>query len=123
MTSYIRMTTVQEKAMCVLWFFETKSVIKTQRRYRTQCIVTDLINALPGNSYVNTVKQAAIDEAVFSMLSAASNSRNGVLCNQLLGYATVLTIELFSVWSVPRLYNEINRGSDRIFSGAVTIQS
>jgi hypothetical protein len=30
------MTTVQEKAICVLWFFETKSVIKMQRRYRTQ---------------------------------------------------------------------------------------
>jgi hypothetical protein len=30
------MATVQEKAMCVLWYFETKSVIKTQRRYRTQ---------------------------------------------------------------------------------------
>jgi hypothetical protein len=27
---------VQENAMCVLWFCETKSVIKTQRRYRTQ---------------------------------------------------------------------------------------
>jgi hypothetical protein len=24
------MATVQEKAMCVVWFFETKSVIKTQ---------------------------------------------------------------------------------------------
>jgi hypothetical protein len=24
------------EAMCVLWFFETKPVIKTQRRYRTQ---------------------------------------------------------------------------------------
>jgi hypothetical protein len=30
------MATVQEKAMCVLWFFETKFVIKMQRRYRTQ---------------------------------------------------------------------------------------
>jgi hypothetical protein len=30
------MATVQEKAMCVVWFFETKSVVKTQRRYRTQ---------------------------------------------------------------------------------------
>jgi hypothetical protein len=30
------MATVQEKAKCVLWFFETKSVIKMQRRYRTQ---------------------------------------------------------------------------------------
>jgi transposase len=34
--SYLKMATVQEKAMCVLWFFETHSVIKPQRRYRTQ---------------------------------------------------------------------------------------
>jgi hypothetical protein len=57
-------------------------------------IVTDLINAMPGNSYVNTVQLATIDEAVFSMSSASSNSRNGVLCDQMLGYATVLTKEL-----------------------------
>jgi hypothetical protein len=30
------MTTVQEKTMYVLWFFETTSAIKTQRRYTTQ---------------------------------------------------------------------------------------
>jgi hypothetical protein len=36
MTSYLKMTTVQEKALCVLSFFETKSVIIMQRRYRTQ---------------------------------------------------------------------------------------
>jgi hypothetical protein len=30
------MATVQKKAMCVLWFFETKSVIKMKNRYRTQ---------------------------------------------------------------------------------------
>jgi hypothetical protein len=36
MTSYLKMGTVQEKAMCVLWFFERNSVIKPQRRYRTQ---------------------------------------------------------------------------------------
>jgi transposase-like protein len=30
------MASVQEKAMCVLWFFEMKSVVKTQRRYATQ---------------------------------------------------------------------------------------
>jgi hypothetical protein len=30
------MATVQQKAMCILWFLKTKSVIKTQRRYRTQ---------------------------------------------------------------------------------------
>ncbi|GBM44411.1 hypothetical protein AVEN_128272-1 [Araneus ventricosus] len=29
------MATVQEKAMCELWVFETKSVITTQRRFRT----------------------------------------------------------------------------------------
>jgi hypothetical protein len=36
MMSYLKMATVREKATCVLQFFETKSVIKTQRRYRTQ---------------------------------------------------------------------------------------
>jgi hypothetical protein len=30
------MATVQEKAICVLCFFETNSVIKKQCRYRTQ---------------------------------------------------------------------------------------
>jgi hypothetical protein len=30
------MVTVQEKAMYVFWFFETKSVIKMIRRHRTQ---------------------------------------------------------------------------------------
>jgi hypothetical protein len=33
-------------------------------------ILTDLINALPGNGSVNTVQHAKIDEAVFSMSSA-----------------------------------------------------
>jgi hypothetical protein len=33
-------------------------------------IVTHLINVLPGNSSVNTVQHATIDEAVFSMSSA-----------------------------------------------------
>jgi hypothetical protein len=36
MMSYLKMATVQEEAMCVLRFFVTKSVIKKQRRYRTQ---------------------------------------------------------------------------------------
>jgi hypothetical protein len=72
-------------------------------------IVTDLINALSGYSYVNMVQHATIDEAVFSMSSAPSNSWNGVICDQLLGYAPVLTIELFSVWSMPRSYSEIPR--------------
>ncbi|GBM29272.1 hypothetical protein AVEN_155225-1 [Araneus ventricosus] len=29
------MATVQEKAMCIVWFFETKSVTITQHRFRT----------------------------------------------------------------------------------------
>jgi hypothetical protein len=57
-------------------------------------IVTDLINALPGNSSVNTAQHATIDEVVFSMSSEPSNSRNGILCDQLVGYATVLKIKL-----------------------------
>jgi hypothetical protein len=36
MTSYLKMVTIQEKAMWVLWFSETKSVIKRQRRYRIE---------------------------------------------------------------------------------------
>jgi hypothetical protein len=36
MTLYILMATVQENAMCELWFLETNLVIKTQPRYRTQ---------------------------------------------------------------------------------------
>jgi hypothetical protein len=57
-------------------------------------IVRVFINALPGNSYLNTVQHATIDEAVFSMYSAPSNGRNGVLCDQLPSYATVLKIEV-----------------------------
>jgi hypothetical protein len=36
MTSYIKMSTVQGKECAFCRFFETMSVIKTQRRYRTQ---------------------------------------------------------------------------------------
>jgi hypothetical protein len=35
-TSCLKMATVQEKAMCVRWFCETKSVVKMQLRYRTR---------------------------------------------------------------------------------------
>jgi hypothetical protein len=58
--------------------------------------VTDLINALPGNSSVNTVKHATIDEAVFSMLSA---SRSSLLTDQ---STRSLTRNVLSLWSVPR---------------------
>jgi hypothetical protein len=47
-------------------------------------IVKDLINALPGNSSVNTVQHATIDEAVFSMMSAPSSVGTTGLCNPFL---------------------------------------
>jgi hypothetical protein len=59
-------------------------------------VVTDLINALPGNSSVNTVKHATIDEDVFSMLSAP---RSSLLTDQ---STRSLTRNVFSLWSVPR---------------------
>jgi hypothetical protein len=34
---------------------------------KVMCIVTDLINVLPGNSSVNTVQHTTIEEAVFSV--------------------------------------------------------
>jgi hypothetical protein len=36
MTSYLKMVTVQEKAMCIVRFSETKSVTKMERSYRTR---------------------------------------------------------------------------------------
>jgi hypothetical protein len=36
--------------------------------YAASIIVTDLINALPGNSSVNTAQHATIEEAVFSVV-------------------------------------------------------
>jgi hypothetical protein len=51
-------------------------------------IVKDLINALPGNSSVNTVQHATIEEAMFSLDSGHVIC---VCCRSM---------------SVPRLYNE-----------------
>jgi hypothetical protein len=45
-------------------------------------IVTDLINALPGNSSVNTVQHATIDEAVFSVARAKLSAGNGAMKSQ-----------------------------------------
>jgi hypothetical protein len=36
MTSHFKMVTVQDEAVCVLWFFETESVIKMHHHDRTQ---------------------------------------------------------------------------------------
>jgi hypothetical protein len=52
-------------------------------------IVTDLINALPGNRSVNTVQHATIDEAVFPMSSAPSSGGTTGLCNPFLSNVSV----------------------------------
>jgi hypothetical protein len=52
-------------------------------------IVTEFINALPGNSSVNTVRHAAIYGAVFYMSSAQSSGGKTALCNPLLGNGSV----------------------------------
>jgi hypothetical protein len=54
--------------------------------------VPDLINALPGNSSVSTVKHATIDEAVFSMSSEPSSGGTTGLCNPFLSNGSVNTL-------------------------------
>jgi hypothetical protein len=60
--------------------------------------VTDLINALPGNSFVNTVQHATIEEAVFSVDPTDAPidwlDSDHVIC------------VYYRSMSVPRLYNE-----------------
>jgi hypothetical protein len=41
--------------------------------------VNDLINPLPGNSSVNTVQHATIDEGVFYVVRAKQRWNNGVM--------------------------------------------
>jgi hypothetical protein len=57
-------------------------------------IVTDLINALPGNSSVNTVQHATIDEGVFSMSSEPCSGGTTRLCNPFLSNGSVNTFPL-----------------------------
>jgi hypothetical protein len=54
--------------------------------------VTDLINALSGNSSVNTVQHATIEEAVFSMSSGPSSGGTTGLCNLFLNNGPVNTL-------------------------------
>jgi hypothetical protein len=44
-------------------------------------IATDLINALPGNSSVNMVQQATIEEAVFSVYAVTSQNSGQRPCD------------------------------------------
>jgi hypothetical protein len=54
-------------------------------------IVIDLINTLPGNSSVNTVQHAVINEAMFSMSSTPSSGGTTGLCNPFLSNSLVNT--------------------------------
>jgi hypothetical protein len=51
--------------------------------------VTDLISAFPGNSSVNMVQHATIDQAVFSMSSATSSGETAGLCNPFVSKGSV----------------------------------
>jgi hypothetical protein len=57
-------------------------------------MVTDLINALPDNSSVNTVQHATIDDVVFSLSSAPSSGGTTGLCNPFLSNGSVNTFSL-----------------------------
>jgi hypothetical protein len=58
----------------------TKSMLS---QYSFGRIVTDLINVLPGNSSVNTVQHATIDEAMFfCVIRATSSVGNGPMNSQ-----------------------------------------
>jgi hypothetical protein len=52
-------------------------------------IVTDFINALPGNITVNIVQHAKIDEAVLSRSSAPSRGGTTGFCNPFLSNGSV----------------------------------
>jgi hypothetical protein len=55
--------------------FKGSGIFPIIRKHLTN-IVTDLINALPGNSSVNTVQHATVEEPVFSVSAVTShNSR------------------------------------------------
>jgi hypothetical protein len=74
----------------------------------------DLINALQGNTSVNTVQHATIEEAVFSMSSAPSSDGTTGLCTPLLGNGSVNTF-----LHIGRCYESTNviNNRDGVFRG------
>jgi hypothetical protein len=63
---------------------------------KMKILLTDLINALPGNSSANMVQHATRDEAVFSMSPLPSSDGAIWLCNLLLGNSSVNTFPLIT---------------------------
>jgi hypothetical protein len=61
-------------------------------KIRIYNIVTDLINVLQGNSSVNTVQHATIDDAVFSLSSAPNSGGTTGLCNPFMSNGSVKTL-------------------------------
>jgi hypothetical protein len=77
-------------------------MVETGHAYDT---VTELINALPGNSSVNMVQHATIDGAVFCVIRAQQRWKNGVMQPASMKAVTSSTIEtVFSVGSVQSAY-------------------
>jgi hypothetical protein len=64
--STIKVSDVQKLHVVAYALFTQMSV--TYRQY----ILTDFINALPGNSIVYTVQHATVEEAVFSVCAVTS---------------------------------------------------
>jgi hypothetical protein len=76
--------------LIILSFVKICSVLK--KLYVREHTVTDLINALPDNSSVNTVQHARIDEAVLSMSSVPSSCGTMVFYNPFLNNGSVNTL-------------------------------
>jgi hypothetical protein len=90
--------------------------------------VTDFINALTGNSSVNTAQHATIDEAVF-LCRPRRAAVDQPVSKQRLGKHTtgqaVTSAIIETVFSVGSVRSACKRSecSDRVSSGAVTSQS
>jgi hypothetical protein len=61
------------------WFEHGSKFLRESCFYNN---ITDLINMLPGNSSVNTVQRATIDEAVFSVTRATPSAGNRPMNSQ-----------------------------------------
>jgi hypothetical protein len=82
MTPNLKMATVQEKPLGVLWFFGTKYVIKTHRCYRTEYEKIHLQIMLLGVGYssfkrlvVFFTEKGLVDRALHRKMSIESRKR------------------------------------------------
>jgi hypothetical protein len=66
----------------VVQFNRRENLLYQVQRFKVLNIVTDLINALPGNGSVNTVHHATIDEVVFYVVRAMPSAGDGPMNSQ-----------------------------------------